>query len=384
MGQPTEERPEGFLLWIHVSNQVDAGCAAALAAELSSLRDEPVASLVTSTENAAAFSAVSKAALHQLVPGETSGSVQRFIEHWHPDVGVIIGPPDRPTLISESAKSGVPLFLAVADRHDLTDQGRLSIQFAELPTLLKGVIVVDVEEQKILVGHGFSAHKVAAAGLIGDTALAPPCDEDECDAIARSLAGRPVWLACNVLVDEIPAIEIAQRRTIRAAHRLLLIIIPRNPEDGGAIAAKLEGHGWRTALRSTGGEPEENVQVYIADTPDDLGLWYRLSPITYLGGSFDENTPVSDPFEPASLGSAVVHGPEVGGSVPRIQKLQRAEASLLVQEPTELGDAVFSLLSPDKAAKLAHAGWRVTTEAAPAVEALATMIHETLEEEELA
>ena len=123
--------------------------------------------------------------------------------------------------------------------------------------------------------------------------------------------------------------------------------------------------------------------MYIADTPDDIGLWYRLAPMTYLGGSFDKSAPTSDAFEPASLGSAVLHGPEVGGSVPRIQKLQSADASLLVPSPDGLGDAVFSLLSPDKAAKLAHEGWKVTTEAAPAVEALATLIHETLDAEEM-
>lgn len=367
-----------------MSNQVDAGCAAALAAALSSLRDEPVKCLVTSSENAASFSAVSSAALHQLVPSETSGSVQRFLEYWHPDAGVIIGPPNRPVLTSEAAKLEIPLFLAVTDQNDLSEQGQLSPNPINLAQLLKGVIVDNEPQRQTLIGNGFSANSVVSAGLIGDTALAPACDEDECDEIALSLAGRPVWLACNVLIDEVPAIDAAQRRTIRAAHRLLLIIVPRHPEEGVDIAASLEAQGWRTALRSSGGEPDENVQVYIADEPGDLGLWYRLAPITFLGGSFNTDVPVSDPFEPASLGSAVLHGPEVGGSVPRIQKLQQAEASLLVQDENHLGDAVFSLLSPDKAAKLAHEGWKVTTEAAPAVEALAEMINNILDEEELA
>ena len=43
--------------------------------------------------------------------------------------------------------------------------------------------------------------------------------------------------------------------------------------------------GWNVALRAADQEPEPEVEVLIADSPAELGLWYRLAPITFLGGS---------------------------------------------------------------------------------------------------
>jgi len=347
------------------------------------MRDEPIIGLVTSSENAANFSAVDETVIHQLVPGDTSGSVKRFLEHWKPDIGVIVGPPDRTALLTEAHAVGIPLFLAGNTQSGGISGFVQSYPSLSFPKIFRGVLVDSTADQRALALLGVPQTRSAITGPLCDTALAPPCDETELAELSKILGGRPVWLAADVSASEIPAIEAAQRRTIRAAHRLLLIIVPRDPQDGAAIAGSLETHGWRTALRSAGGLPDENVQVYIADKDEGMGLWYRLSPITYLGGSFDPDLKTTDPYDPAALGSAILHGPEVSGAVPRIQRLQAADASRLINDAGDLGDAVFELLSPDNAAKLAHAGWAATSEGAPAIEALVTMINLTLDGEEL-
>ena len=382
LGHPTEERPKGCLLWLHVNDPGDAGCISALTKELSTLRDEPVFGLVTSPGNAGAFGSSDDTLIHQLVPGDTRGSVQRFLEHWTPDVAVIAGQANRTVLLSETHAAGIPLFLAASTSGSPSTIAGLKATSLTTSDMFTGIVVASISDQMELMGMGVPQARTAVAGPLCDTALPPPFDEEEFAALSSALGGRPVWLAAEVSTSEIPILEAAQRRTIRAAHRLLLIIVPRDPEVGLAVAGSLETHGWRTALRSDGGQPDESVQVYIADTNDAMGLWYRLSPITYLGGSFDPELSVSDPFGPTALGSAILHGPEVSGSVPRIQRLQSADASLLVTEQEDLGDAVFKLLSPDEAAKLAHAGWAATSEGAPAIEALVNMISLALDGEE--
>lgn len=346
------------------------------------MRGEPIFGLVTSSENAVPFSAIDETAIHQLVPGDTKGSVNRFLEHWKPDVAVIVGAPDRTVLLTEAHAAGIPLFLATNTQSASAFGGGLSNSSLSIPEIFRGVLVSNSADLKALVRLGVPDARIAVTGPLRDTALAPACNDADITALSEILGGRPVWLAAEVSASEIPALEAAQRRTVRAAHRLLLIIVPKILSDGPAIAGSLETHGWRTALRSSGGRPDENVQVYIADTDEGMGLWYRLSPITYLGGSFDPELPTSDPYGPASLGSALLHGPEVSGAVPRIQRLRAAEATMLIKDPAGLGAAVFELLSPDKAARLAHAGWATTSEGALAVEALVTMINLTLDGEE--
>ncbi|SMX23252.1 3-deoxy-D-manno-octulosonic acid transferase [Boseongicola aestuarii] len=382
LGHTAVERPKGCLLWLHVNDPSEAGCISALTAELSSLRDEPVFGLVTSLANTLPFSANDKTSIHQLVPGDTRGSVKRFLDHWQPDVGVIAGPADRPTLLSEAHAAGIPMFLAANTRASAISGNTLGAQSFTIPEIFSGVLVANSTDQKALTRLGLPAERSAISGPLCDTALPPPCKSQDFLRLSKILGGRPVWLAAEVTAAEIPILEAAQRRTIRAAHRLLLIIVPRDPAEGLAIAGSLETHGWRTALRSAGGQPDENVQVYIVDTDEGMGLWYRASPITYLGGSFDPGIEISDPYGPAAMGSSIIHGPEINGAVARMRRLRAANASKPITSPDDLGDAVFQLLSPDQAALLAHAAWATTSEGAPAIEALVTMISRVLDGEE--
>ena len=64
------------------------------------------------------------------------------------------------------------------------------------------------------------------------------------------------------------------------------------------------------AQRSKGGEPTSDVGVYVADTLGELGLFYRLAPIVFMGGSLIMHGG-QNPIEPIKLGAAVVHGPHV-------------------------------------------------------------------------
>ena len=308
--------------------------------------------------------------------------MNRFLEHWRPDAAIILGSPDRPVLFSEAQKAKIPMFLAASEKYPITADGKPTSQGFSIPQTFHAVLAKDGKDKRALIYAGVPPTRIAVSETLCDTAVVPPCKDKDVAGMSAALSGRPVWLAAHVSTAEIPAIEAAQRRTIRAAHRLLLIIVPRDLSDGPAIAGSLETHGWRTALRSVGGKPDENVQVYVADTTDAIGLWYRISPITYLGGSFDPNIKTVDPFGPASLGSAILHGPHLGGAALRIKRLRDEGASQLIESPDALGGAVFELLSPDNAARLAHAGWTVTTQGAPAVAALTSMISNTLDGEE--
>jgi 3-deoxy-D-manno-octulosonic-acid transferase len=94
-----------------------------------------------------------------------------------------------------------------------------------------------------------------------------------------------------------------------------------------------------------------------------LGLWYRVAPISLVGGSLQ---PIGghNPFEPAALGSAILHGPYVTNFVDIYQRLSEAGAARLVTGPDTLAEAVHELMNPDKAAAMAHAAWEVVSQGA--------------------
>jgi 3-deoxy-D-manno-octulosonic-acid transferase len=159
----------------------------------------------------------------------------------------------------------------------------------------------------------------------------------------------------------------------------MLIIAPRHPERGPEIAEMLRAQGWRVELRSEGNEPNSETDIFVADTLGEMGLWYRLAPVSFLGGSLAE-IGGHNPFEPAALGSAILHGPHVESAKEVYDMLSAAGASRMVKDSQELASAVIHLLEPQNAAEMAHAAWEVTSSGAEATDNALSVLQNILDE----
>ncbi len=375
LGQTDAERPEGFLVWILCDTAAEAGPAPALCHAIGERLEREVTGLVTPLDELPLVSAPQSGIVHQFAPADTEGTIHRFLDHWRPDVVVVIGRPARPRLMAETAARDIPLFYAAGHR----DVGSAARRHPGYFDLFERCFTSSASETNLLRQQfPKRSERFETTGPLSDTVFALGCDDAECDSLAQRLGGRPVWLAAEVDGIEINMVETAQRKAFRSAHRLLLILVPRPGAKGKKVARQLEDLGWRVALRSNNQEPDNETQVYIADTEGELGLWYRLAPATFVGGSFQPGEEPGDPFAPAALGSAVLHGPNLGKNPARFAALQANGASLRVANADELGEAVISLLAPDKAASLAQAGWAVTTESAHVVERVAEVVEEVV------
>jgi 3-deoxy-D-manno-octulosonic-acid transferase len=225
---------------------------------------------------------------------------------------------------------------------------------------------------------GLPASRMEVTGTLKEGAAALPCDDEERREMTEHLAGRPVWLAASTHEGEERVVLDAHDLALKVNPRLLLILVPRHAQRGDDIAQMLQSEGWRFNRRAAGEMPEAEANVYLADTMGDLGLWYRVSPISFVGGSME---PVGghNPFEPAALGSAILHGPFVTNFVDIYQRLTEAKAARLVSGPDTLAEAVHDLLNPDRAAAMAHAAWEVVSAGAEVTDRALDLILDKLD-----
>ena len=159
--------------------------------------------------------------------------------------------------------------------------------------------------------RSLGARQVAAVGDLKAAAAALPFDRCRAVAAARLRSGR-------VRFGSPPARMPARRRSPRAfiaivaANHpgLLTIIVPRHPARGDAIGAMLAAQGLRVARRARGEPVTRDTDVYLADTMGELGLFYRLAEIAFIGGSLAAKGG-HNPFEAARLDCAVLHGPDM-------------------------------------------------------------------------
>jgi len=149
----------------------------------------------------------------------------------------------------------------------------------------------------------------------------------------------------------------AHEKALLRAHRMLLVLMPEGPGRAEQIAVELASRGHRAAWRAAEEEPEDDVQVLIVEDERELGLWYRLAPLTWMGGTLNAGRATRSPLEAAALGSAVVHGPATGPHADDYARLADAGACRLVTSPAALADVVAELIAPDRVAALAHNAW---------------------------
>jgi 3-deoxy-D-manno-octulosonic-acid transferase len=196
------------------------------------------------------------------------------------------------------------------------------------------------------------AHRLKVLGArevrcLGNLKLAVPplpFDPAELGALRQAVAGRPLWLAASTHPGEEAIVAQAHKRLAQRFPGLLTLIVPRHPHRGPDIAAELRGLGLAASLRSAGEAPAE---VHIADTMGELGLFYRLAPVVFVGKSLAV-AGGQNPFEPARLGAAVLFGPLMTNFPDMAPRMLEAGAAEQVADGDALAEAVARLLGdPD-------------------------------------
>ncbi|GAA5080237.1 3-deoxy-D-manno-octulosonic acid transferase [Roseibacterium beibuensis] len=363
-GEPRVPRPEGKLVWFHAASVGESLAILELIRRLLEEREDLSVLVTTGTVTSAGVMAerLPERAIHQYIPLDARRFVTGFLDHWRPDVAVWTESELWPTLICETHARGIPMLMINARMSKAShDKWRFLRGMAKsLLRRFDHALVQDDLTEMYLRRLGLPPLRMEVTGTLKEGAAALPCDEDERRAIAEHLGGRPVWLAASTHPGEERIALDAHRIALKANPRLLLIIVPRHPQRGDEIAQMIQADGWRFNRRTADELPDDEANVYLADTIGELGLWYRIAPISFVGGSM---TPVGghNPFEPAALGSAILHGPYVTNFVDIYQRLTEAKAAWLISGPDKLAIAVNDLLNPDRAASMAHAAWEVVS-----------------------
>ena len=166
----------------------------------------------------------------------------------------------------------------------------------------------------------------------------------------QAIGLRPTWLATNTHEgEEMLAADVHEA----LAHRhggLLTFIVPRHPARGNAIAKELRARGINVTQRSKGEQLKASTQIYLADTLGELGLFYRLTEIVFIGGTMG-TLGGHNPFEPARLRSALIAGPSDYNFAEAFASFAEAKAMSRITNANELANTVSLLLNDERERK---------------------------------
>ena len=296
-------------------------------------------------------------------PAET-GAARALLDQVAPAAVVLADGTLPAALVSACDDRDVPVTL-IADRHQIAAASARTawrgLRRGPLARLAR-VLVPDRAAEDAALGAGIAPQRIEIVGA-APAVLAPLRGNlREYATLRPMLAGRHVWLAAALPASEASAIMAAQRAVLSSHHRALLIVAPARPEDAAPIAEAARTARLDVARRDADEDPGPDVQLLLAEDSAELGLWYRLSPIVFAGGTLVAADPVArHPFEAAGLGAALLHGPHLASHGDLWRALDAAGGARLVRGAVQLGAAVQELGAPDAAARLAVTAWGQAT-----------------------
>jgi 3-deoxy-D-manno-octulosonic-acid transferase len=381
-GLPGKIRPPGPLVWIHAASVGEATAMLALIERL--LWERPALQILVTTGTVTSArlleTRLPARAWHQFAPVDIPRWIARFLDHWRPDLAFWVESELWPNLVLETHTRGVPMVLL---------NGRLSARsytrWRWFPGLISSVLgafalclAQDQEQAERLRMLG--AGKIAVAGDLKAAADALPVDELQLENLRQQIGRRPVWLAASTHAGEEEIAADVHRALALSRPDLLTMIVPRHPGRGDTIARMLTNRGLRAVQRSHGEPIIDQTNIYLADTMGELGLFYALAGIAFVGGSLVAKGG-HNPFEAARFDCAVLHGPDVGNCAGMAADLAAVGAAETVSDADELARAVSRLLAdPDLRADRAAAGRRVAASGVGVLDAVLTRLASWLDQ----
>ncbi len=328
LGEASHPRPDGPLVWMHAVGLGEVLALRGLIEELLGARAD-LQFLVTSSARASGevFDRNRPPrTVHQYLPLDAGRFVTRFLDHWRPDLSVWAEQDLWPRFVVESHARGIPLAMINARMNDraLASRRRAGRLYGDLYArfaLLAAQDAATARNMRLLA----PAAAVAVTGSL-KAACAPLADGPDRRRLAVALAGRRLWCAASTHPADEAVVLAAQAQRFAEDPASLLVLAPRLPDRRDEISAQCARLGLRSVLRSDGAVPGPQEAVWIADTYGEMGLWYRLCPVSVIGGSFGD-TGGHNPWEAASLGSAILHGPRTANFGDDYAALALAEAA---------------------------------------------------------
>lgn len=372
LGAASAARPAGPLVWLHAASVGEASSVLALVERIVTQRPPITVLMTTGTVAAARLleDRLPARTSHQYVPVDLPRAVARFLDHWRPDLAIWVESELWPNLVLATRARRIPMLLINA---------RLSADSAARWRLLPGLarrllrafaLCLAQDEAQAERLRQLGATAVASVGDLKAAAAPLAADPAALAALRCAVGARPAWLAASTHAGE-EEIAGAAHRLIAVDHPgILTIIAPRHPARGRAIAEMLQERGLQVARRSAGELIGERSEIYVADTLGELGLFFRIAGIAFIGGSLTRKGG-HNPFEAARLDCAVLHGPDMANCAAMAGALDAAGAALTVADADGLAGAVSRLLdNPGERGARAKAAARIAASGEGALDAV--------------
>jgi 3-deoxy-D-manno-octulosonic-acid transferase len=348
MGQPGQPRPAGSLAWFHAASVGEAQSTLIL---IKALLDRfPDLNILVTTGTVTSANLMEQRlparTLHQYYPLDHPQWVENFLNHWNPNLVFWMESELWPNMLRAIRMRNIHCILVNA-RMSKKSYRRWKHAGNTAATLLSAFDLCLAQTREDAESFTkLRALNVQVRDNLKYAADPLPFDTAELARLKEAIRDRPVWVYASTHDGEEQLACNLHKRLKPFIPGLLTIIVPRHPERRKDIIPLCINSGLKTLSRGKNlARPHADTEIYVADTLGELGLFYRLCPVTCIGRTFSRDGGGGhNPIEPAQLCCAVLHGPRVQNLQKIFNEMDAAGAAISVGNEDEFFQTLKKLL----------------------------------------
>ncbi len=350
-GKPTALRPKGQIIWLHAVSVGETNSAFILIEELLSFFPKVSILFTTTTVTSAAVVAAkipqfNGRVVHQFLPIDTYFCVKDFFYFWRPEVAIFVESEIWPNLIDVANQMDVPTFLVNAR---MSEKSSAKWRFAKscgfsIFDSFAGIFAQSEEDKARL--QTLTDQEIFFYGNLKSQAQNLGFDADELTKLKTQIGSRKFWLAASTHKGEEEIIMQTHELLKKDFPDLLTILVLRHPNRAEEVKPLL--NSVKLAQRSKKENIESGTEIYLVDTLNELGIFYRLAKFSFIGGSLAQ-VGGHNPFEAIKLGCGVISGRNVKNFKEIYATLEARNACALVDSAASLAAKVREFLQSEQA-----------------------------------
>lgn len=384
---------DSFLVWIHAASVGESMAALTLISNISKLYPN-VRFLVTSWTNSSAKilnSKLPKIATHQFLPIDNIIFTKKFLRNWQPDLGIFIESELWPCTINEGAKQCKLLLvnarisdksfkawlkrksffqliiknfskIIVQSERDLQKFNELRVpniqlnldRFRQDEFKSKPAERTEVREHRLDSKNSLvSSDRDDAVINLGNIKFANeklPVNQEELSKLSSHLNNRRVVVFASTHPEDegviLPIIKNLKEQFLDC----YIILIPRHPERVKTIIDNCKLHNLSATAKSQNDLPVLSDDLYIIDRFGEMGLFFSVATISFIGGSFKQGG--HNILEAAYFSNCIIFGPDMSKNTDIAKGVLQNEAAIQIKNGEDLLTKLIYLLRSNNSLEL--------------------------------
>ncbi len=337
-------------VWIHAVSVGEVLQLQQLIRQLRNNSRDPLDILVTTTTQTGFQVAREKLADCEIsyFPLDFTWSVREALKRARPDLVLLVELEIWPNFLTRASSLQIPVMLINGRLSEKSFKGYRKIRFLMSRLLNRvGKIAVQSEEyRQRFLELGCAEQRILVTGSIKFDGVETNRQRPEVEELRRFFQIQRdefVFIAGSTQDPEEEMALITLEELRRQNPKSRLIIVPRHPERGEAIAQLIQDRGHTVIRRSqqSAQKPSSNEPppVGLLDTVGELSHCWALADSAFVGGSFG-NRGGQNMLEPAAYGVPVCCGPNTRNFRQIVEILKSENALRIAQNQDDLNNFV--------------------------------------------